>query len=214
MISVLIASYNRAHFLEQCIQSVKDSTFKDVEIVLVDDGSTDDSQRFAKDVDVYLRTPHKGISHARNKAMYLASGERYFILDSDDWIEPTLLEKESALMDAGAELVFSDLMIRDGEDKTPFKMAKQDFKDCLKGKKIPHGSMMFNAWGIGDVYYDEKLESAVDYDFLLGLLNFHPTLGHIEEPLYNYRRHGAQEWGTQRQLDADKKIKEKWLNLI
>jgi len=214
MISVLIATYNRAHFLEQCIQSVRNSTFKDVEIVLVDDGSTDDSQRFAKDVDVYLRTPHKGISHARNKAMQLASGVRYFILDSDDWVEPTLIEKLNAKMDEGATLAFSDLMVCDGEQRTIMKMAKQDFNDCLKGKKIPHGSMMYDPWEVGPWFYDEKLESAVDYDYLLGLLSFNPVLGHIEEPLYNYRRHGTQEWGTQRQLDADKKIKEKWRNSI
>ena len=213
MISVLIATYNREHFLDQCIQSVKNSTFKDVEIVLVDDGSTDDSHRFAKDVDVYLKTPHKGISNARNKAMMMASGDRFFILDSDDWIEPTLLEKVNQELDNGAAIAFSDLMVIDGDTKTPLKMAKQDLKDCIKGKKIPHGSMLFD-WRKVAGQYDETLESAVDYDFLLQLLSSNPTLGHVEEPLYNYRRHQSQEWGSQRQLDADKKIKEKWQNLI
>lgn len=214
MISVLIASYNRAHFLEQCLKSVKDSTFKDVEIVLVDDGSTDDSHRFALEVDTYLRTAHKGISHARNKAMMLAKGERFFILDSDDWIEPTLLEKVNAEIDHGAAIAFSDLVVHDGDTKTALQMYKQDQRDCVRGKKIPHGSMLFDWRNTFPAQYDETLDSAVDYDFLLQLLTDNPRLGHVQEPLYNYRRHSSQEWGSQRQLEADKKIKDKWRNLI
>lgn len=214
MISVLIATYNRAQFLEQCIQSVKNSTFKDVEIVLVDDGSTDDSHRFALDVDVYLKTPHRGISHARNKAMMMASGDRFFILDSDDWIEPTLLEKLNSEIDAGAAIAFSDLMLHSDGTQTLFKTFTQDFQDCLKGKKIPHGSMLFDWRRTEPAQYDESLDSAVDYDFLLQLLKGNPKLSHIDEPLYNYRLHGNQEYGTERQQIADRKIKEKWRNSI
>lgn len=211
MISVLIASYNRAHFLDECIKSVRNSTYKDLEIVLVDDGSIDGTEVFASSVDVFKRIEHQGISAARNEAMRLAHGDRFFILDSDDYIDKKCIEKEDALMDEeNADLVFCTLTIVNElghrQHDIPWKI--QTFEQCLRGKSIPHGSSLFKKAALDGIWYDETLPSAVDYDFLLKFLKKNPKLAYLEESLYNYRVHGSQQWGTKQQLDTDRRIKE------
>lgn len=97
LISVIIPVYNREQYIEECLQSVFNQTFKNFEIVIVDDGSTDKSfeicKAFAeKDKRIKLfNADHGGVSAARNLALDKANGEYIFFLDSDDVIHPSLL---------------------------------------------------------------------------------------------------------------------------
>ncbi len=98
LVSIIVPVYNREAFLEECINSVFDQTHQNLEIILIDDGSTDDSlkvcQRLAeKDSRIKLLTQqHGGVSNARNIGLDAAEGEFVFFLDSDDIIHPRLLE--------------------------------------------------------------------------------------------------------------------------
>ena len=94
-VSVIIAVYNVENFLEECLNSVINQTFDDIEIICVNDGSTDSSaeilDRFAqKDSRIKIITqPNGGLSKARNAGLKIASGKFVYFLDSDDYIEPT-----------------------------------------------------------------------------------------------------------------------------
>ena len=94
MLSVIIPVYNTAQYLEQCIRSVLNSTYSNLEIICVDDGSTDGSgellDRLAKsDARIKaIHTANRGVSKARNTALAVAAGEFVTFVDSDDWIEP------------------------------------------------------------------------------------------------------------------------------
>lgn len=97
--SVIIPVYNVSRFLEKCIQSVQGQTCQDFEVILVDDGSMDDSgeicDRYAE-TDHRIKVIHKengGLSDARNAGIQEAKGEYYYFLDSDDYIADDLLEK-------------------------------------------------------------------------------------------------------------------------
>jgi len=98
MISVIIPVYNVMKYLPVCIDSVLAQTYTDIEIILVDDGSTDNSPSICDEYalkDNRIRVIHqanKGLSGARNTGVYNAKGDYYFFLDSDDCIEPALLE--------------------------------------------------------------------------------------------------------------------------
>src|SRR6267378_1967346 len=96
-VSVIIPTYNRASLIGAAIQSVLDQTFKSVEIVVVDDGSTDETQRalepYAGKI-VSLVTENNGPAHARNVGMRAASGKYIAFLDSDDLYLPYKLELE------------------------------------------------------------------------------------------------------------------------
>lgn len=97
-VSVIIPTYNRAHLIGRAITSVLRQSYKDFEIVVVDDGSTDDTKAvvmaFGDDRIIYKRLPmNKGVHEARNRGMELATGECLAFLDSDDELLPQALER-------------------------------------------------------------------------------------------------------------------------
>ncbi len=95
--SIIICSYNYGHFLSQTIDSVLDSTFKDYELIVVNDGSTDKTSEILKK---YKNNPkitiieheNMGLSLSRNKAMKIAKGKYFWFVDADDWIDNKALE--------------------------------------------------------------------------------------------------------------------------
>lgn len=99
MISVVIPVYNVAQYLSQCVESVLSQSCKELEIILVDDGSTDDCPDLCDEYernDVRVRVIHKkngGLSDARNAGMKIATGEWIYFVDSDDWVAHDAIEK-------------------------------------------------------------------------------------------------------------------------
>ena len=99
-ISILVAVYNTAAYLPQCLDSLLSQTLKDIEVLCVDDASTDKSldilhQYAEKDerVKVFALKENHGIGYARNMALSNASGDYICFVDSDDWLASTALEK-------------------------------------------------------------------------------------------------------------------------
>lgn len=98
MISVIIPVYNSSRYLSECIESVLNQTYKDYEIVLVDDGSTDNSATIclkyaslSKSVRFYSKK-NTGVSDSRNYGLTRARGEFVMFLDSDDYVDPCMLK--------------------------------------------------------------------------------------------------------------------------
>lgn len=94
LISIIIPIYNVEKYLNRCLDSVVKQSFKDIEIILVNDGSTDNSENVLKNYLIderikYIYQKNKGLSEARNAGLNIASGEYVLFLDSDDSIEPT-----------------------------------------------------------------------------------------------------------------------------
>ena len=98
MVSVIIPVYNVEKYLCECIESVINQTYKELEIILVDDGSTDDSGRICdkyKQLDTRIKVIHKkngGLSSARNAGIEIATGSLYTFIDSDDFIALNMIE--------------------------------------------------------------------------------------------------------------------------
>ncbi|HMM53351.1 MAG TPA: glycosyltransferase family A protein, partial [Burkholderiaceae bacterium] len=105
LVSVIIPAYNTAGYIERCLQSVTEQTLRDIEIIVVDDGSTDDTAaRVEAHADPRLtlsRKPNGGPSSAKNLGLDRARGEFVLLLDSDDWIEASYLEDMSSAALAG-----------------------------------------------------------------------------------------------------------------
>ena len=93
LVSVIIPIYNTEKFLPLCISSVLNQTLTDIEVLLVNDGSTDGSGKICdeyacKDQRIQvIHTLNQGVSHARNQGLETAKGEYIAFMDSDDWIE-------------------------------------------------------------------------------------------------------------------------------
>ena len=98
LISVVVPIYNVEHYLKKCVDSICHQTYRNLEIILVDDGSTDCSGSLCDEFatsDSRIRVIHKsngGLSDARNAGMELASGEWWMFVDSDDYIAPDTAE--------------------------------------------------------------------------------------------------------------------------
>ncbi len=115
-VSVVIPTYNRAKLLVETLKTVIKQTFKDKEIIVVDDGSTDDTEHriapYLKDIQ-YIKQSNKGVNAARNLALEIAKGEYIALLDSDDlWME-FKLDLEVAVLNAHPNIgfVYSDFAI-------------------------------------------------------------------------------------------------------
>ena len=99
MISVIIPIYNVEKYLAECIESVINQTFSDLEIILVNDGSTDNCREICENYkrkDSRIKLIHKingGISSARNAGIDIANGDYYTFIDSDDYIMPDMIEQ-------------------------------------------------------------------------------------------------------------------------
>ena len=132
-ISVIIPVYNVSDYLERCVNSVLRQTFKDFEIILVDDGSTDGS---AKKCDEYakvnnnIQVIHKkngGLSDARNHGIRVAKGDYIAFIDSDDWVNERFLEEMYTNIneyDADISVVNFSMVYSNG---------KQNITDCKEG---------------------------------------------------------------------------------
>lgn len=115
-ISVIVPVYNSIDCLERCVRSICEQTYENLEILLVDDGSTDGTDKLCEKLaaqDSRIRTYHKkngGASSTRNMGIGLASGEYLGFVDSDDYIEPDMYELMAAAMEEGS--VFQDAQVR------------------------------------------------------------------------------------------------------
>lgn len=113
-ISVIIPVYNTLNYLERCLKSVISQTYQNLEIICIDDGSTDGSERivdeFAKTDErvITIHQQNKGESNARNSGLRVASGDYIAFMDCDDWIEPDMYEcLAQAIEDEDADMAIA-----------------------------------------------------------------------------------------------------------
>lgn len=186
LVSVVLPTYNRAKTLERAIQSVLNQTFTDFELIIIDDGSTDESDlilsKYARLTNVTVASqPRGGCSMARNVGISKACGRYLAFQDSDDeWIPDKLAKAVTALEQSDAETgVFYSDMIRVLSDGslTDFRAPK-----VVKGVLINEHTMDYQVHCIGIQsavikrecfeqagYFDEALPRCVDLDLFIRL---------------------------------------------
>jgi len=195
-ISVIIPSYNRAHLIEKCINSVLKQTNQDFEIIVVDDGSTDETESVVKNLNdkriCYVKhDSNKGVSNALNTGIRLSKGEFISFLGSDDEWLPGKLEKElKAFENAGTRLgvVYSGLWQIGSNRKryVPRKgIKKKDghiHSELLNGNFV-HGLSLIKKSCFDKVgLFDENLPGLVDWELYLRISKFY-EFKFVDEPL-------------------------------
>lgn len=122
-VSIIIPIYNAQIYLKQCVESVLGQSMKDLEVVLIDDGSTDESGKMCdiwKEMDKRVKVLHidnMGVSNARNKGLEIAKGEFIMFVDSDDWMNCRMVETlYNKITSKNLEVVFCDY-IKVSEEK-------------------------------------------------------------------------------------------------
>lgn len=200
-ISVLIPAYNVERYLPKCLDSVLSQTFENFEVILIDDGSTDGTGKICDDYaakDSRIKVYHqdnKGISATRNLCLQYATGEYIQFVDSDDWIEPTMLKTMfDAASDNEAEIVgcnFVQVFQRKCEKIRTFYETKDEFLRAV----------LSNQWGVlwkllikrtvlkrGDILFPENINGGEDYYFVVCALVESGKVLCVDEYFYNYNR--------------------------
>jgi glycosyltransferase involved in cell wall biosynthesis len=200
-VSIVVPSYNHARYIESTISSILNQDYKNLEIIVIDDGSTDSSVSILKTFGekiVLVLQQNQGQAATRNNAIKLATGEFIAFLDSDDLYMPCKISSQIKTfeMDNSLALVYTDFLIinEDGaivrEVKCPSPAQKTMAFDVLSGNFICNASVMlrkkcFETEG----YFDESVAPAADGDMWLRLLTRNFIFGHIAKPLVKYRVH-------------------------
>jgi hypothetical protein len=202
-VSVIIPAYNQSHYLAEAIQSVLGQTYPDFEIIVVDDGSTDDTPAVAKrfnDPRVrYIYQENRGLSGARNTGIRNSVGEYLTYLDSDDlFSEEKLallveeLEKNQSIgFVAGQAIPIDENGRRVG--KIFNSPPPEDIHLLLIRNPFHVGSVMLRrSWQEKAGEFDEKLRSYEDWDMWLRLALAGCSMGWVAQPVSYYRFHSAQ----------------------
>ncbi len=192
-VSVIIPTYNRADFLKEAIDSVLAQTYRDFELFIVDDGSTDHTRERIKTYGnqvTYLFQENRGVSSARNLGIGSSAGQYIALLDSDDLWLPRKLEQQLAIMDQQPDLQLchtEEIWMRRGMRVNPKKKHQKHsgyiFHHCLPLCVISPSSVMIRR-GLFDKigYFDESLPACEDYDLWLRITKDYPV-HFIETPL-------------------------------
>jgi glycosyltransferase involved in cell wall biosynthesis len=183
-VSIIIPTYNRAVSLSKAIQSVLNQTWTDYELIVVDDGSTDDTAAVVAHIDDrrvhYLQSEHVERSAARNIGLSAATGEFIAFLDDDDQFLPHRLAYQVTYLNAHREVdvVASGIYLqREGESRrTAWSVGRKDeevtLPACFRGKRPSLFACLFHRSLLDrmDQWFDLDLILVEDVDFVLRLI--------------------------------------------
>jgi glycosyltransferase involved in cell wall biosynthesis len=194
-VSVVVTCYNLGPFLAEAVASVRSQTFQDLEIVIVDDGSDDSETVRALDEQRQagarvLRTENRGLSAARNWGASHTSGEFLCMVDADDRLAPTLLEKSIAVLDADPAVGFVSHWLRTfGDEEWEWTPTSCDLGALLDKNTVNGAALMRREVFDGVGGFDESMRSGCeDWDFWLTAVERGCRGYIIPEVLFYYRR--------------------------
>ncbi|MDJ0781747.1 MAG: glycosyltransferase [Desulfosarcinaceae bacterium] len=193
LVSAIIPTHNRAWCLARAVDSVLDQTFTDVELIVVDDGSTDDTAPLLANYGDRLKVidqPNRGVSAARNTGVRAARGRWIALLDSDDHWLPNKLRTQLDWLDAHPDYRIcqtEELWIRDGRRVNPRKRHRKFggfiFERCLPLCLVSPSAVIIERRLLETVGgFDEALPACEDYDLWLRISCRHP-IGLVDQPL-------------------------------
>ena len=173
MISVIIPTFNREKTILRAIDSVLSQTYKDIELIIVDDGSTDNTKDIVESIDdiriKYIFQKNSGAAEARNTGIKNAQGKYIAFQDSDDYWYPDKLEKQLAyLEDNEADIVFCKLKRNNygNNDICPnLREGQVDYENILTYPSVSTQTLFGKSQVFKDNLFDYKLPALEDYAF-------------------------------------------------
>lgn len=224
-VSVVVPTYNRAADIGRCLDSLIRQTYRDFEVVICDDGSTDRTREVAEsysdrlDIAYHWAENFGGPARPRNAGLRLARGAYIAFLDSDDWWCSEKLAVSVACLDEGADLVYHDLYaVRSTRQrarwakKRTFSLKPPIYADLLrKGNVVPNSSVVVRAEilrGVGGFSEDRGLIAWEDYDAWLRIARVTDRFERISRPLGYYWMGGGNISSAARTLSILERFRE------
>lgn len=205
LISIIVPVYNMEQYLPKCVDSLLAQTYENIEIILVDDGSTDTSGKICDEYQaksekiVVLHTANRGLSAARNAGLDVAEGTYIGFVDSDDWVEPEMFERLYRLITENA----ADLSVcamKEDFDRGTIQMNQTEGFRCLTREQLfediivnetVYGyacNKLFKRDVIGASRFDETLTSQEDMDFSMRYAQKCASAVCTDAEYYHYRQ--------------------------
>lgn len=204
VVSVIIPCYNHGRYLAEAIQSVLNQTYKSIEIIVVDDGSTDNTKHVAESFPnvKYVFQENQGLSAARNTGILNSVGDYLVFLDADDLLMVDALAYNLNHLIGNENLAFASggylLETSEGKKiaKTKDPIYQNNYLEFLKKNYIEmHATVMYRRWVFDDFKYDTSLKACEDYDLYLKISRKFPVYYH-SKILAIYRMNGANMSGN------------------
>lgn len=206
MITVILPVYDGEKYISQAIESVLKQSYSDLELIIVNDGSTDKTEneifKFKDDRIKYVTQSNLGPSAARNKGMSIAKGKYFAFIDADDLYESTKIEEQVKILDNKKEIcvVYNDYFEVD-EYLTHIRTVSPEYvSECRYDLlammlfrpviSCPSSIMIRRDCYDRGLKYNCTYKHGDDYDFLINLLKYY-NFYYIHKPLYIYRKHNS-----------------------
>lgn len=215
--SIIIPSYGQAQYLSQAIESALGQTYKDTEVIVIDDGSTDGSLEIAKGYVPRVKLvaqANKGLASARNAGIMNSRGEYIFPLDADDILAADCIEKviETA-MGTHADVIAPSLLCFNGElAQETILIPNPTFDDFKEGNRIAYCSAIRRDALLEVGGYSPKMDTLGGWEDLwmwYALMERGKKIVTIPEPLVFYRVKENSMW-----KDAQKNSKALWAQIV
>ncbi|MFY0651991.1 MAG: glycosyltransferase [Cyclobacteriaceae bacterium] len=206
-ISVIIPTYNRAHLIKETIKSVLRQTFSDYELIVVDDGSTDNTEKLISNYpDIrYIKISNSGQSIASNIGIHASESEYIALLDSDDLWDDHFLSTSYTVLKENKSYDFSycnysyftsDGLISEKYLPKNKQLSGRFFLEVLKGTFICTGSYLIKKEHITKIgLFDETLTVASDFDIWLRISHEYTGI-YIDQSLFKLRQHSQRISGN------------------
>jgi len=194
VISIVTVVYNGGKYLEQTIKSVLSQGYDNVEYIIIDGGSTDNTLEIIKKydygIDYWISEPDSGIYNAMNKGASLSTGEYIAFLNADDWYADNVVRIVSSVIKANnVDYIFGNVSMQDKvKDAWVFSSRIDDYKYKMP---LPHPSLFVRSDYLLNVGFDESYKAIADYDFILKLINKNLKYIYIDRVFAYFRLGGV-----------------------
>jgi glycosyltransferase involved in cell wall biosynthesis len=213
--SIVIPTYNYARFISDAIESALMQTLQPLEVLVIDDGSTDDTEKIVREFGGhvrYIKQENAGVCAARNRGVGESSGDLIAFLDADDIWEPTKLEKQFAEFESDPELGLVHCGMQEFDSATGEKLTMHlDGQAGWVADELllwerpaiigPGGTIMVRREAFDAVGgFDSQMKVSEDWDFCYRVARKF-KVGFVRETLVNYRSHPAAAHRDVRELE-------------
>lgn len=200
LVSIITIVYNGEKYIEGVIKSVLHQSYMNIEYIVIDGGSTDNTtaiiKKYENQISTWISEKDDGISDAFNKGIQRSKGEIIGIINADDWYENDAVEKVVAKF-TNADVVYSDMQLWKNDEKDFIVKGNHQF--LTKEMTVNHPSVFvrtacYKQFGL----FDTRYELAMDYDLMLRLKINGSRFVYIPEVLANMRWQGVSDknWFT------------------
>ncbi|NEN84312.1 glycosyltransferase family 2 protein [Paenibacillus elgii] len=197
LVGIVIPCYNYGLYIEEAVDSVLKSTYKNIEIIIVDDGSTDSytidilSKMEAKPLTKIVRRVNGGLSAARNTGIHFTQAKYILTLDADDKIENTFIEKAVWILEQNSDVAYVYSLVQlFGEENKVWRTFKAPLS-YLKFRNVVPATIVMrkDCWEVVNGYDESMRDGYEDWEFILRLAKSRFFGFHINETLFYYRKH-------------------------